>query len=87
MSNNTWWMSPQTLEKYNQILNGLNESYKEHRRLITKLHKKTITESELKDLHKIIQIVNKLEKHRKQILDQNPLNVKNVLKALKAQNK
>lgn len=66
-------MNPKTLELYEKIISALREIRKEHRKLIDKAKKKTITSDESKQLRELINVHNHLEKIRQKIWDNHSL--------------
>lgn len=72
-------MSPKTRDLFDKIVSALKGIRTEHKKLINKARKKTITPEEKKKLTELIKLHNKLEKLQKQIWDSHSL-VKLVLK-------
>lgn len=66
-------MNPKTLDLYEKMITALKEIRKEHKRLIEKAKKKTITPDESRRLRELIKAHNKLEKMRKTIWDNHSL--------------
>lgn len=71
--NNKQLMSPKSLEIYEKAIEALKAIRKEHKRLIERAKKKTITEEEKKELRELIKAHNKIEKLRKSIWDNHSL--------------
>lgn len=66
-------MNPKTLDIYEKLISALREIRKEHKKLIDKAKKKTITDDEKVKLRELIKAHNKLEKLRKTIWDTHSL--------------
>lgn len=66
-------MSPKSLEIYEKTIEALKAIRKEHKRLIERAKKKTITEEEKVELRELIKAHNKIEKLRKSIWDNHSL--------------
>ena len=61
-------MELKTLEIYEKLISDIKALKREHKKLILKAQKKTITSDEVKHLHKLIEIHNKLESTAKKNL-------------------
>ena len=66
-------MNPKSLEIYEKAIDVLKAIRKEHKRLIERAKKKTITEDEKIKLRELIKAHNKIEKLRKSIWDSHSL--------------
>ena len=75
-------MSAAQLRRYQELSAKLYDLQREHRSLMAKVIKKTISAGEAARLREVIRLFNKLHADRKKLEDDNPLRPDNVLKAL-----
>lgn len=78
----TWWMSAAQLRRYQALSVKLFELQKEHRHLIGRVVKKTISADEAGRLREVIKMFNKIHDERKRLEDENPMKPENVLAEL-----
>lgn len=78
----TWWMTAAQLRRYQELSAKLFDLQKEHRSLMAKVIKKSISATEASRLREVIKTFNQLQAVRKRLEDENPLKPENVLAAL-----